>query len=323
MARVYHRDQAGAPQSPSTNTRAADFSYFKSILIACLVDGYGAIEPAGWDLIANDAAHVVLRSPTSGAYACFAMVGSSAGIVMSLSATYSGVSNGVVVGDGAKSGVAAGNTLLQRATVLYLAAQSASSSWYLVGDERTFIFSFAGNATNSSPVELISTNPQFSNSFLGTLYCGEDANGNFITCGGLNHGSSELWDAFGLGFTSLMDPATGFLVGSGALSVSMLGIEAIISVPLNLAGVVSQCNLSPMAWFSGGVYGRFRGMCIDIVLKDQYVSAAAKALGRAAGITTRTLNSTIDLGDQWKYFCAAKYFNRGATFLVTDNEDFW
>lgn len=62
MARIYHRDQAGAPELTYSTSAQDGFNAFKAILKACLVNGYGAVPAAGWELINEGTGFLVLRN---------------------------------------------------------------------------------------------------------------------------------------------------------------------------------------------------------------------------------------------------------------------
>lgn len=322
MATAYHRDQSGAPALVySTSVGGiAQFTALKTILKACLVTGYGSQPAAGWELTAEGSNYLVLRNGSHSGYICLTWL--SGGVVrVYVAETFTGMSGDVMTGAGRKSGVAAGETLPQSLAARLLAHSSDSSSWAMVADERTFVISIMGETGN---IEVTTVG------FRGfTLYAGEDTGGNFLSIGGLNSLQTSVNGAVGYfssrrGFTVLKNPATGVLVGSGALEVlAPLVFRDNSSLQFTPIAKMSEARLAEIVWVGGSVEaGALRGLAsaVDLLLAAS-VSQGAQWLGRSTPLNIRDLNTSIDLGEGHQYFpgCA----NDASFFLLTNNPAFW
>ena len=323
MATAYHRDQVGAPAlvySGAPNV-VAHFTALKAILKACLISGYGALPAAGWELIAEGTNYIVLRPGSHSGYVCLTWV--SGGVVrVYLSETYTGMSGDVMVGDGLKTGLAASNALPQVISATRLASASAISCWTLVADARTFVLSMVGDTTNLELAVLSNTG--------FTLFAGEDSEGNLLALGGNGHTSTNPTSAASFftstaGMTALKNPATGLLVGAGALDAITPGLARTSTV-----GQFSQIIPLPTAqllaprWFGGGAEGGFlRGVAgVPELAFSAAVSQAAQSLGRVGPMTIRDANTPIDLADGHTYFARIAH-SSSDFFLLTDNPAFW
>lgn len=324
MARVYHRDQAGAP-ALVYNTSATDvahFTAFKTVLKACLVDGYGSIPAAGWELVLESSSGIVLRNGSHRGYVHFTY---SAGVLtIYLSASYLGIGSG----DGIKTGVAANNATPHKFSLYGLVGYSASSTWAMVADERTFIL-LPFSKQSSAPAEVIGSEPASYSP--GTMYVGEDATGNFVACGGLNSTTTSVTGVshrFGAsGFTSLYYPSSGLLVDTGSITVRSNVLSTVTEVDSSYVTPLPEVVLSKLGCLyndpnSGWAWGDLRGICADVRLLDRYVSSGARALGGPV-ITTRNTNTPLDLGDGYAYLVCPKYSNQAPFFLATNNPEFW
>lgn len=327
MATVYHRDQAGAPALTYTASAQAGFNAFKAILKACLVNGYGAVPAAGWELINEGTGFLVLRNGAHSGYVCFTLVSNAMRVY--LADTYTGMSGDVMTGAGVKSGRAAGSTVHQSLQIIYVASSTVNTSWVVIADEKTFVITLFGDSSW--------TNRELNNNVNGsachTLCVGEDSEGFFIAAGGgadasTSGGATVL--AYSGGFTAVKNPATGLLVGGDALAIYIpamvmsqdnLGIAAAAASSVAALPAVS---LVPVGWqVAGAVAGRFRGvaLCPDVQAVT-HASIAAQYLGRPTPMYLRDGNQAIDLGDVHSYFVRAG--NPSSAFwLITDNPEFW
>ncbi|MBZ9667449.1 hypothetical protein H3221_022165 [Pseudomonas sp. LMG 31766] len=331
MARVYHRDQAGAPTLTyfPTNTAQAHFDAFRTVLKACLVSGYGAIPAAGWELVHDAANSLVLRNGSHSGYVCFQRDSSGlTAITVWLAATFTGVdADGKIMGDGVRSGTAANSAVPQRISVRGFVSYSASSTWSLVADSKSFCFS-PSPSSSSTTGELIGNQGQ---SYEGNnlLYCGEDSAGDFVCIGGLNLATASVSSATSYfnsdGFTALKYPDTGLLVDAAAISVSMPGcafgnVALFSAFP---AGVVfPDVRLSAPVWVANGVVRTLRGLAFDPRMLYAFNSLASQALGGPA-LTTRNLNTVLSLGDGHSYLVGRAFGYNAVTMLLTDNPEFW
>lgn len=333
MARVYHRDQPGAPAFPYAQQagNVAQFIYLKTILKACLVAGYQGAPAAGWSLEAEGDRFVVLRNGTKSGYVCLSWAG---GIVtVYLAATFTGMNGDVMTGDGLKSGVRSGLTGAQRLNLYYNLGYRDSASWRLIADEKTFLLGVHGQFTQT-PVELTAA-PNQSCGF--ELYVGEDSEGNFLSVGGASGSFStstsscfcaDSGSGNSGGITVLRDPSTGLLVDTAAIDVSTPGYIFNLSVSGSSAESsivkLGEVSLSRFVWTGKGVPGgNLRGVagCPALYLRS-FASYAAQCLGRSTPMTTRQIAEPLDLGDGNLYFVRNGYYYT-PFFLVTDNPEFW
>ncbi len=308
----------------------AHFDAFRVILKACLVDGYGLVPAAGWELIHSAANSIVLRNGTHSGYVCFQRTPSTSSLVtVWLAATYSGVdAAGKIIGDGVRSGTAANSSAPHRLQVRALAARSESSTWAMVADNETFVLSMSGSSS-VAPIEVTGVAGQSYEANL-TFYCGSDSFGDFICAGGANSESSsaslDTARFSSAGFTCLKHPDTGLLVDTGAITVFMPGTVVFNNATLFSgfpSGVVlSSAHLSPLSWIANSVVRRLRGIAVDPRLSYAYNSPAAQALGGPA-LTTRTMNTLLDLGDGHDYLIGRAYYTNAITMLLTTHPEFW
>lgn len=327
MPTVYHRDQTGAPALVYTTTASAvgNFTALKEVLKACLINGYAGRPAAGWALINEGSDFIVLRNGSQSGYVCLSWASSL--VTVWLAETYTGMSGNVMTGSGRRSGVAASSGAPQKTGTYGWAYASTSTSWYVIADERTFLL-----GAIFAPA-LSAAEPSASNVGSTCLYVGEDSEGNFIAVGGLNTTTTSVGTPGapitgfdGEAFTPLRNPATGLLVDTGSLVVEVLGLtrNGLSLAAQTSTSVIPAVSLSPVIWRGGGVYaGRLRGVAVapPLVLTTN-ASHAAQSLGIAAGITTRTANTLIPLGDPYTYFVrTAQYLT--SFFLVTDNAELW
>ncbi|PKQ40344.1 hypothetical protein CXP40_16345 [Pseudomonas sp. YY-1] len=323
MARVYHRDQVGAPALTYSSSGQASFNAIKTILTACLVSGFGGLPSAGWELIAEGADHIVLRNGVHSGYVCFTF--SSQSVRVYLAETFSGVSGGVIQGDGVKTGNAAASSLPQVAITMWSFAFTTASSWVAIADDRTFIFAVAGDS--------VATDRSLNGAGLDygcfTFYVGEDSSGNFISVGG---GASTAvagaipprFSGQG-GFTALKDPSSGLLVGANALPIITPGLALTVQT-VGVVQPLDSVSLVAASWVAGSpsvVAGRLRGVAVCPELYPVTLPAyAARCLGHPVDLTVRTANTPIDLGDGHAYF--ARMGSWSVPFwLLTDNPEFW
>lgn len=326
MARVYHRDQAGAPALTYSTDATARTHYdaLKMIFKACLVYGYGTTPPAGWELIYEAADSLILRTGTHSGYVCFLRNSGGFAVEVWLAATYEGVdARGKIIGAGARSGVSASSALPQRFPVATLAYHTASTTWALVADEGTVVMSLCGQGS-TTPLEVISTSAGHQVYAYFTLYCGDDSAGDLICIGGLNTTSASPTLSFSSsGFTALKYPDSGLLVGTGEISVLTPGLITNPVFHPNLGGVVfPAAHLQPMSWLSNGVSRLLRGIAVDARVSHAHNSHVSQALG-GPPLTTRTMNTLLDLGDGHGYLVGRSYSGYSISMLLTTNPEFW
>lgn len=322
MARIYHRDQAGAPQNFST-VPATRFQLFKELLIACLVNGYGEYPGAGWELINQGNAFLVLRNQSHSGYVCFTYVGDV--IRVYLAATYSGVSGNVITGEGVKSGVSSGSSIPQVIPNMQL-YHANSCSWAMVADGKSFCLNMSNAGNSTSPVNLVAAVANYST----LLYVGEDSAGNFISMGGgatANTGTTAVNGRFSAadGFTSLRHPSTGALVDAGTISpYNTYGNNGSLSLINFSPTVYPVLSFSKFSWITSGNYsGYLRGVAQAPELMMFYEGGRVRACGGGSDVTTRNIFQALDLGDDY-FWCSASA-NTSFTFscFLTTNPEYW
>lgn len=319
----YHRDDDGLPSYYVGTNLLQVFAAFKTIAKACLVTGYGAKPAAGWALVAEGSEYLVLRTGSGSGYVCFSY--RYHGFDIWVAETYTGMSGNVMTGDGLKSGVAANNADPHYKSIRYFVASPDSHSWVVVADEKTAIFNLSGTSSSSDSV-IAGTNGSDGG---GLIYVGEDVAGNVIACGGGEGGTSGYGYFDQRRFTALKNPATGLLVDVGSISPIVAPSQLYVlgsGRPNIYSGVLEAAELSPVQWGASGVWSRFRGLCVDARVGLFSPHAVARALGLSAGITFRTLNTPLPLGDGNLYWvgCSSDYALRsGLTLIMTTNPEFW
>lgn len=325
MATVYHRDQPGAPAVTFSSTNAVRFESFKTLLKACLVDGFGAYPAAGWELVSEAASHIVLRPATHSGYLCFGHTGSV--IRVSVSATFTGVSGAIIQGDGAKSGI---NTASSQPQILYtyLLTNSSSGSWAIVADNRTFICSFSvvdGNAGSATPSDYSTA------SYSSTMfYAGEDSAGNFMVVGGGAASSTSVTAPDGFfsepAVTSLKNPRTGLLVGAESLGAYFPLFSAVSSAQLaslSEAVVFPEVQLVKVPWIvSGHFCGFLRGIVSVPGLGNMFMKSVFEALG-LSGVNSRNVTVPFSLDGVNNWIPAIKNVMRSPPMLMTDAPEYW
>src|SRR5690606_35501779 len=218
--------------------------------------------------------HLVLRSGSHSGYVCLSFAAGS--VIISIAETFAGITDGLIQGDGAKPGVAVGSTIPHKFMARHFAGASANSSWFVMADAKTFVLGKTGTASTASE-ELIGNN---GNGYAQTvIYIGEDAEGNFIACGGLNTTSAVGLQCWATGFTALRDPATGVLGDSGALDYAFPGHHSINLPAADHATALPDAQLVPMVWASGGAVSRLRGVCMEPRIGLSSCSIGAQMLG--------------------------------------------
>lgn len=338
MATVYHRDQPGAPALVYANNAQSGFNAFKAIMKACLVDGYAGKPAAGWELINEGPAFIVLRNGSQSGFVCFTLLANVTRVY--LAATYDGMNGDVMVGAGLKSGNSTASSLPQALNVRFLAVSPNSSTWVVIADEKTAVISCFSHSNSEN--QILNNVADRVASF--TVCVGEDSSGIFVAAGGAataatgqSEGISNL--AYDGGFTALTNPENGLLVGADPLSLyipATLSASAANAAPSyaflsSYAGAMvgalathDEVTLVPIRWqVIGALGGRLRGLalCPDVQYVT-YPSVAAQYLGRADLMYVRDGNQPVSLGDGYNYFVRAG--NPFSTFwLITDNPEFW
>lgn len=322
MAYAYHRDQPGAPTITYSTSQgdAAHFGSLKTILKACLVEGFGDEPPAGWELIAEGDNHLVLRN---GSHSGYLGLSYSAGVVtVHLAATFLGMDGDIMQGDGLKSGTGSiSSSSKHRFGAALVARADNSSSWFVVADEKTFSISCSTN-TAAGPYVPGTTAAGWLN-FL--FYAGEDSRGFFVAAGGDNTSqtgrTSQRNYFYGGGFTSLTDPASGLLVDTDPLGADTPGLMDILRQDGNPVLAPSVDFVRPY-WEGSAVWaGYFRGLLLPGMLSHYLPGVIAGSLGFQGEFNTRTANTTLDLDDQYSYFVPIYYRSPG--LIMTDNPEFW
>lgn len=323
MATVYHRDDAGAPTYAMGSVVPSNTMHFeavRTILKACLVSGYGAKPAAGWTLVAESTNYIVLRNGAMTGYVCLTWSGAgNAYIDVYVAETFTGMSGNYMTGDGLKSGIAANNATPQRISLSAFVYSTSVHTWTLIADSRTFVINLCGMQSTSAG-EIANTS---NGNFCSVLYVGEDGAGNFVSAGGQNTTSTSPVNYFGLsGGTALKDPRTGLLIGAGTLPDFVVFSSQVTQARSEIAPIL-KTSLSRSIWgFNGGLGGYLRGVALPVDVFAHYPSKGAQCLGLPVVLTTRNVNTPIDLGDGFTYFATAHNY-QSAFRLLTNNPEFW
>jgi hypothetical protein len=266
--------------------------------------------------------YLILRNGSHSGYVCFGAV--SNGVRVSVAETFAGVSSGHIVGDGAKSGSAAGSTVPHLVNILRFTYSTNSCSWYMVADEKTFVLALASPGASATNLELTGANGN--NYTLNTLYVGEDSLGNFIACGGVSttSTSSTVSGDWGEGFTALRNPDTGLLVDTDPLVYSLPGCYYGEVNSFSRSQVFPEAAFSKMLWAGElGAMAAFRGIAVEARTMTMHCSDSAQALGLGHPLMSRTAYESVELGDGYRYMVSPRYRKYGPTFFLTDNPEFW
>lgn len=326
MATAYNKDQPGAPSGPYSASpgHRNHFDALKAILKAALVYGYGVVPAAGWSLAYEASDTLILGTASGSGYVCFKM-GIYSGYTHAevwLASTFEGVdANGIILGAGRRSGVAANSAAPQRLILAMSSAYDSSTTWAVVADENSAIVVLSA-ATGPSPVEVASTsagNQAYANYL---FYFGDDSGGDLVCFGGSNTTSNGLPLFSSAGCTILKYPDTGLLVDSGGIAVGTYGLLR-IAFHGNLGGAVfPEAQLQPVSWHANGVTRYLKGVAQDSRFSAAWASHVSQALG-GPPLTTRTVSTVLTLGDGHQYVIGLGYSAQSMTLLLTTNPEFW
>lgn len=319
MARVYCRDDPGSPVYGFGESGSIGWHAFKEILKACLINGYGSRVAAGWSLINEGDRFIVLRNGSGSGYVGFTHNQiSDQFCTVWLAQTYIGMSGNFMNGDGLRSGLAAGNLVPHKFHMFFLAQHTDRSSWYVVADERTFVMA-AGGFFDSSQI----ANADYD---FRSFYVGETSDGYFVAVGGENvAGTSSARAHFNqLGATLLINPVTGLLVGSGAITVSIPSLYTTSPSSRSESLALGDIDVGRARIYGAGVSaGKMRGVVIvpDVALDHTY--QAGLNLGLPIAVNARTFATALPMGDASTWFLGLKSPANTPGFLVSDKAEFW
>src|SRR5690606_26508118 len=192
----------------------------RSVVMECLVNGSGGVPAAGWT-VEYDAGEplgtFVLGNQAGDFFICFHRVGSNQ-VKVSTAATFEGVdANGVIEGEGARSGLAASASsphLLQN--LQFLGGANATdgyrSGWSMLANGEAVALAWAATANNASPGPGLDVNSVASFGGGGFAFGKTSKGCGFVT--GATPGSSNTYFAHpgGPGITIIHDPESGFLI---------------------------------------------------------------------------------------------------------------
>lgn len=323
MVRHYSKNDPGLPFMLVQGGGLTGFQNLKKILLACLVTGYGTKAAAGWSLVAEGPAYLVLSNGPKSGYIGLTFQGATR---VYLAQTFLGMSGNFMTGEGLKTGFSANNSLIQAIGIYYPFQALAATEWSVLADAKTF--TIACNGMSSHPTAL----EEQSQYTCMSLYAGEDSAGNFISVGGqslsdpYDTSAADLFDHRGM--TCLKDPSTGLLVGtSGSLS----GV-VVPGLLLSLGQVVrpaigcfpEEIELSRAYWgkHSSLAVGYLRGVALPSTPAMPCASAHA-AFGRV-GLKTNQAHIPFDLGDGFTYILPhMSSMGISSTRFLTTNPRFW
>lgn len=332
MATVYKFIDPGVPAYSFSTSQGSSLHFvaLKTVLKACLVNGYGDKPPAGWELISEGNDWITLRNGSHSGYLHLEYYsnGASSRVNVVLAASFNGISAPSLEGDGKISGPVVGNSQIQRLLISQLAYSSAYHAWTVIADERSFVFSWACT-TSDVPYGVNANGGSVS------LYAGETTTGQFISLGGVSQGAvSGLVTRFDTsGMTWLTDPKSGLLVnsfssgtvishgrmldGSSSMTYSLASPRQQL-VSVNLYGALDATDELIYA-------GDLRGCCAIPNYTAAYSGALLRMLkpgttGNYFGVMEALPAPFSDSGHEF----FVRYNNAGScSGLITDHPDYW
>jgi hypothetical protein len=325
MARIYHRDQPGAPTVPfNASASSSDhFNALKIILKACLVDGYGALPAAGWSLAYESTNTLILRTGSNSGYFCIRNTsGSGAQADVWLAQTFEGVDgNGIIIGAGRRSGLAINSSVPQKLVLTAAFSFSAATTWAILADAATAIVVLSASVAGSA-TEIINTsagNQAYANYH---FYIGDDSFGDLVCFGGTNTTGTPFPNFSSLGCTILKFPDTGLLVDSASAVVDTFSLWGPTFHNSLNGALFPTLELQHVTWHCNGVIRKLRGVAQDFRLVGAWASHASQAIG-GPSLTTRTVSTPIDIGDGHSYLIGLAHSTRAMTNILTTNPVFW
>jgi hypothetical protein len=346
MAQVYSSKDAGVPVLYASNTASlARFTNYKLILKACLVTGYGARPPAGWELIDEGDMYLVLRnadgnyvSITSGYYVNSSNLAFHGVFKVWLHASYTGMSaGGVPQGVGAITGKAAGNSIPHWFGTDLFSWSATGTRWTVVADARTAIFTIQGYTSAASGV----TGAGIEAGPVGTLYLGADLGGNLIAAGGQAIAVSGTQPSLYFQapeITTLRNPRTGLLVDAAGIPNTTLAgaasrtqgsdtVSESLQAGVNLATIVAipALEMSQVRWVADGqAQAGLRGIRKDILLTRISAPQLRNSLeGNTTSYTGDTIHNLAPLADGYHYLPLLAAVGGRSSLIITDNPDYW
>lgn len=338
--RIYHHLDAGAPTPTASSNPAtlAKFTNLANVLKACLVNGFGSNVAAGWTLVAEGPLFLVLR-PASGAgyvtfsceYAFSAVATNYNGMRVYLSATYTGMLNGVPQGAGVVTGQAAGNTTPHYYHYTNIWATTTQLGWVMVADENTFNLQLTGTfylGTGYYDAHL-DTDANCGATF---IHCGLDSAGNLIAAGGSNTapsaGANTQYSYFkDIEFTTLRNPSTGLLVDTGGINARVQALRLASAVYYSTVFSQGELELSRVRWqANGAAAGYLRGVAIEPSMISGYAYQFKNLITGLTGSVSQAgvVSKTLSLDG---YFYNPVVASRGsaasALALFTSNPALW
>lgn len=343
MPTLYTSEDSGLPVfSTSMAINLAKFLNLKLLFKSCLVTGYGSKPGAGWTLIDEADTHLVLRN-ASGKYVSLVcanvywpvQTNLYQGFRIYLSATYTGMVNGVPQGLGVVSGTAAGNSAPHYWGSQYLYSYS-TTQWRLIADSRTFVLVCLAPSNNSvttySGIQLDAN----ANAGPGTLYIGDDLAGNFLAAGGVvqasvpgNFNGNITFNRDP--FTTLSNPKTGLLIDTGGVAANLEGMSIAISgvgLTLDENFDVPALELAQVRWVCDRqAQAGLRGVRSDPLLKRLYSYSVKNILAGtslpAASINLGNILTMAVLPDGHSYMPLLALNAGRQSAIVTDNPSCW
>jgi len=201
----------------------------RSVLMECLVNGTGGVPAAGWTLeydAGGPLGTFVLGNQAADFFICFHRMTSSQ-VKISLAATFDGVdSNGLIEGEGARSGLAASASsphVLQH--IHFLGGNNATDNyragWSMLasGESVALAWSVSPNNALPGPGLDISGIAGFGG---GAFAFGKTSKGcGFVTSASPGSSNSYFAHPGGPGITIIHDPESGFLIPSSETIASV------------------------------------------------------------------------------------------------------
>lgn len=319
MARIYHWQDTGSPgRSLSGNASAR----LRTILLACLVNGYQGKPPAGWTLVHDATGGFSLRNgPGTGIInlSDFSTLSYGTLQVTLLETVTGNLTSPIPSGDNLRSGAGAPSSAPHQFSAYSVYNFLSSAVWTVVADEKSFCLFIGGNTQDS-------TATGYTGHRSGWLYAGETTEGRFVAFGGQNASTATAGTWPGNGFTVLRDPATGLVISGAGGELQGGGIDT-VQATLGVSDSLGRLDLAPYPLIYGdrvtgaaAAVGSLRGVVFSprhLRLQD---SSAQALLGLANSADNRGKPAVVG---GMTLMAVAGGIPQTCRCFLTDHADYW
>ncbi|WP_275629074.1 hypothetical protein [Pseudomonas sp. 273] len=293
MARIYHWQDTGSPSRTLTGTVA---NKLRTILLACLVNGYQDKPGAGWTLVHDATGGFSLRNGPGTGIINISDYDSSTYMVIkvTLLETITGdLTKSIPSGDNLRSGQGAPSATPHLLPLYGFQQNLSTAVWTVVADERSFCMYMGGGAQDA-------TSTGYATLRAAWLYAGETSNGTFVAFGGTLTGSPSSPSYDGDGYTVLRDPVTGLVISGAGLELTSGGVST-VQATLAMTDPVGGLDLLPYPLLYGDrvsgsavSVGSLRGVVVSPRHLRMNDSSAEALLGLPVSGDSRGKPMTID-----------------------------